>query len=57
MMKKLDLSKVNWQKVVGVVGCVVTGVAAFSQALGDQKREAEFEEMKKALSELKGKES
>lgn len=54
---KFDLKKVNWQKVAGIVGCVVTGVAAFSQALGDQKKEAEFEEMKKIVSELKGKES
>ena len=54
---KVDLKKIPWKKIVKVGACLMTGVVAFSQAVGEQKREEEFEEMKQTLSELKGKES
>lgn len=43
-------------KTVGkYAGVVVTGVLAIAGALSDQKKEKEFEELKKAVSELQKK--
>ena len=45
---KLDLKKIG-----SIVVPIVMGVSAMVSAISDQKKEAEFEDMKKALSELK----
>ena len=54
-MKKLSGDSVK--KIIGVAGVVVAGVSAVLGALSDQKKEREFEDLKKTVAELKGKES
>ena len=44
------------QKGLGVASALFMGVVAVSNALSDQKKEKEFEEMKKAISKLQSKE-
>lgn len=43
------------KKGMGIASAVFTGVVAVAGALADQKKAAEFEEMKKTLAELKNK--
>lgn len=57
MKPKIDLEKINWQKVAKYGACAVTGIMAFVSAVSDQKRDMEFESMKKQLSKLTEKES
>lgn len=52
---KFNLNNSAFQKALGVASVVFAGVVAVSNALSEQKKEAEFEEMKKAISELKSK--
>lgn len=40
------------KKVVGIVSAVAVGAVAVVNALSEQKKAQEFEEMKKTLSEL-----
>lgn len=51
------IKKVPWKKVVKFAGCVGAGVMAFAEARDAHKKEVEFEALKKAVAELKGKES
>jgi hypothetical protein len=51
-MSKFKIDNEGVQKVLGVVIAVGTGVLAVINALGDQKKAREFEDMKKAISEL-----
>ena len=53
----MNLKGETVSKVLGIVVAVATGVSAVMGALNQQKKDAEFEDMKKALAELKGKES
>lgn len=56
-MGKLDLlKKVDVKKVVSMAAAVGCGVVAVMNSLSDQKKAAEFEDMKKALAELQNKE-
>lgn len=43
------------KKGVGIASVIFAGVAAISNALTDQKKEQEFEDLKKAVSELQNK--
>lgn len=43
------------KKGLGIAGVVVAGIAAMSNAISDQKREQEFEELKEAVKELQEK--
>lgn len=52
-MKKFDLKKIDSKQVVNIASALVMGVIAVSNALSNQKKEQEFEDMKKTLSELK----
>lgn len=40
------------KKVAGVASAIVMGVVTVANALSDQKKAAEFEQMKKTLEEL-----
>lgn len=51
------LTKINWKKVAKVGACVVSGVMAFSEAIGEQKKAEKFKKLEKRLSELEGKKS
>lgn len=55
MKLKDKLKGVDTKNLLGIGAAIVTGVIAFVGAVNDQKKEHEFEEMKKTLSELKGK--
>lgn len=49
----LDFVKnVDWKKVLGVAAAGISAVAAFSNAMGEQRKNQEFEELKKRLTEL-----
>lgn len=43
------------KKSLGIAGVVVAGIAAMSNAMSEQKREQEFEELKEAVKELQEK--
>ena len=43
------------KKGVGIASVIFAGVAAISNALNNQKKEQEFEDLKKAVSELQNK--
>lgn len=49
------LGNETFKKGLGVASVIFAGVAAISNALSDRKKEAEFEYMKKAISELQKK--
>ena len=49
------LKSSTFKKILGIVSVAGTGVAAVIGAISDQKKESEFEEMKKALEELQKK--
>ena len=50
---KLDIIKnPAFKKGLGIISVVVAGITAVSSALSDQKRDQEFEELKKTVSEL-----
>ena len=51
-MKKFDLSKIDTKKLLGIGTAIVMGVVTVASALADQKKDQEFEEMKKTLSAL-----
>ena len=53
MYMKLDIIKnPAFKKGLGIISVAFAGIAAVSSALSDQKREQEFEELKKTVSEL-----
>ena len=43
------------KKVMGIVSVVIAGVVAVDNALSEQKKDKEFEDMKNAISELQKK--
>ena len=51
----IQFDKIPWKKIASVAGMVLTGVAAAIGAFNDNKKEVEFEQMKKDLEELKEK--
>ena len=52
---KIDFNNPGLKKGLGIAAVVFAGLMAVANALSDQKREQEFEEMKKALSDLQNK--
>lgn len=48
---KLDKTVIN--KALGIASIIFAGATAVIGAISDQKKEAEFEELKKTVSELK----
>ena len=56
-MANLDfIKKIDAKKALSMVAAVGCGVVAVMNSLSDQKKAAEFEDMKKALAELQNKE-
>ena len=50
---KLDIIKnPAFKKGLGIISVAFAGITAVSSALSDKKRDQEFEELKKAVSEL-----
>lgn len=43
------------KKVVGIVSVIIAGLLAVDEAISEQKRDEEIEDMKKTISELKKK--
>lgn len=41
-----------FKKGIGIASAVITGVIAMSDTIAEQKRDDEFEEMKKQIAEL-----
>lgn len=54
---KFDITKLNIKKVGGILMIIGAGVAAVFDEIANQKRESEFEELKRAVEILKGKKS
>lgn len=54
-MSKINLNGPVAKKVLGIAGAVVMGLVTVSNALAEQKKAQEFEDMKKTLSELQNK--
>lgn len=52
---KFEINTSTVKKVLSVATAVVAGIAAVGNTLAEQKKEKEFEEMKKAISELQNK--
>lgn len=52
---KFKVNNSTIQKVLSVATVVIAGIAAVGNTLTEQKKEKEFEEMKKAISELQNK--
>lgn len=56
MVVKFNIQNPIAKKGLGIASALFMGVVAVSSALSEQKREKEFEDMKKTISELKSKE-
>lgn len=54
-MAKFDIKNINPKKVMKVGIAIAAGVVAVVSSINDQNKEEEFENMKKALSELQNK--
>lgn len=54
-MKKDIFKSPGLKKGLGIVSIGITGIMAVMNALSDQKREQEFEEMKKTIAKLQDK--
>lgn len=56
-MAKLDfVKKPGFQKGLGIAAAaVVAGISAISSTLSEQKKEQEFEDLKKAVNDLQNK--
>lgn len=50
----IKFDKIPWKKILTVASVVVTGISAASGAFTEQKKNMEFEQMKKDLAKLKG---
>lgn len=53
-MKEFKMNPIV-QKIAGIASAIVMGIVAVANALAEQKREREHEDMKKTLSELQEK--
>lgn len=49
------LNKIDWQKVIKIGGCVLTGVMAFASAIGEQKQADKLVELEARLTNLESK--
>lgn len=54
---KIDLHNLPMKKIGRVAACVGAGIMAAIELFNEQKKEAELEELKRELSELKDKRS
>lgn len=54
-MSKININKDSVKAVMGVLSVIGTGVFAVIGAIADRKQAQEFEDMKKAISELQNK--
>ena len=55
MMNLNFIKNPGFQKGLGIAAAIFAGIGAVSSALSDQKKEREFEELKKTVSELQKK--
>ena len=46
------LKGIDWKTAFGITSAIVTGIVAVGGSLSQQKKDKEFEEMKKAFAEL-----
>ena len=51
----LKFNNPGFQKGLGIAAAIFAGLGAISSTLSDQKKEREFEELKKTVSELQKK--
>lgn len=49
---KINFDNPAFKKGLGIATVLIAGVSAINNALADQKKEQDFEEMKKTVSEL-----
>lgn len=56
-MKKINLDSNAFRKAITIVTAIAAGAAAVSNSLDQQKKDAEFKEMKTYIDTLKNKES
>ena len=54
-MLKNIIKNPKTKKVVGIVSVIIAGLLAVDEAISEQKRDEEIEDMKKTISELKKK--
>lgn len=54
-MKNFKFDKDTVSKFAGVASAIVMGIFTIANALGDQKKDREFKEMKKLFDELQNK--
>ena len=54
-MKLNFFNNPGFQKGLGIAAAIFAGITAVSSALSEQKKEQEFEELKKTVSELQNK--
>ena len=52
---KFDLSKINWQKVITIGSCILTGVIAFQGAVEENKQSEKVENLEKRIADLEQK--
>lgn len=50
----MNINMEKLKKIIGIGTAIATGAAALFGALSDQKRDEEFEQMKKDIAMLKG---
>ena len=56
MMAKLDfVKKPGFQKGLGIAAAIVAGISAIRSTLSEQKKDQEFEDLKKAVNDLQNK--
>lgn len=51
-MSKFNLNGDVVKKVIGIASVAVAGIMAVTNALSDQKKQQEFEDLKKAVADL-----
>ena len=51
----MNIDKNSVNKVLGIAGAAIAAFMAFNSNMADQKREKEFNDMKKYIDELKNK--
>lgn len=51
----MNIDKNSFNKALGIAGAAIAAITAFASTMADQKRDKEFEDMKKYIDELKAK--
>lgn len=51
-MGKIDFNGATVKKVLSIASIAVAGIVAVTGAIADQKKQQEFEDLKKAVAEL-----